>query len=404
MVRLSCRGVAWKVEPQEAEPLRRDLLEHIHELDHLPRATRIKDKRRRRVYRVELGGGRCAVVKVFRVRTRRDRLKDRLLGSKAQAEWTMSRRLLAMGLPASHAVAVGRPLDTSGEVRGYLVIEATGEAVGANLFLRKLGDPAQPAVRDEMLRLTRELARFVRRFHDAGVAHGDLHAGNILVREGAPSAGDRLLLIDLQAIRIGSPPGARRRARAIAQLWNTFGRGDAIRSSVRDAFLDAYLAAGEPLPRRFLSVAHLEGVCERLGARRLASRAKRCLKNTTRFAVEKLGDCRVHRRREYTADEILGLVEKRGGCCADDESSTAPGHGAAPLELRRFPARRGLGRLLGAFARSPAVREYAAAHRRRLETGAGPLPIAAVEWLRGPDAGRSVLVLEREDWQSDASP
>jgi tRNA A-37 threonylcarbamoyl transferase component Bud32 len=389
--------VAWQVEASEAETLRREVFERIHELDEAPDAEQIKDKRRRWVYRLTLSDGRPVVVKVFRVRSLRDRLKERLLGSKAEAEMTTSRRLRAMGLPASHAVAVGRPLDRRASVRGYLVIEAAPHVIGCNRYLRRMGDPASPADLERMLDFARRLARFVRRLHETGVRHGDLHAGNILVRQDAAGGEEPFLLIDVQNIRIGRPPGRRHRAESIAQLWNTFGSGEPLREPVRAAFLDAYLAAEPALAHAYLTRERIERRCRRREARRLASRTRRCLKNTTQFAVEKIGDWRVYHDRAYEARALVKLVEGK--------TAERPEPGQEPaddrdLAVRAFQPERGWRKLL-AFCRRPAgLRAYVAARRHRLEHRSGPRPVAAVVGRRGQARGWSFAILG-EDAETD---
>jgi hypothetical protein len=263
-----------------------------------------------------------------------------------------------------------------------------------------MGDPANGADLDRMLDFTRRLARFVRRLHEAGVRHGDLHAGNILVRQDADAGKEPFLLIDVQGIRIGRPPGRRHRADAIAQLWNTFGSGEPLREPVRAAFLESYLSAEPPLPEDYLARERVERRCRRRQARRLASRTRRCIKNTTQFAVEEVGGWRVYHDRAYEADELLSLVLAQQG------ERPEPGQehvGDQCLTVTAFPPQRGWRKLRGLFRRPRGLRAYVAARRRRLEHRSGPHPIAAVVGRRGPATGWSFAVLAEGSESLDES-
>jgi tRNA A-37 threonylcarbamoyl transferase component Bud32 len=373
-----CGGVRWVLAPEAASLPGQGVLEHIEELETLPGATRLKRTTVRSVYRVEGGHGPPLIVKVFRAPSWRRRFKERYLRSQAGREWAALRRLGAMGVAVSRAVALGRPADRRGEVQAYLIVEAAPDAAGANVHLK--------ALEREPKRLgafARRLGEFVRRLHDAGVRHDDLHSGNILVQPDAATGEERLLVIDLQRVRVGRRPGARHRAWEVARLLRTLRGGRASAAGIRAAFLEAYCGAEPRLREERLSPEAVERLMERQRARRLRSRARRCLRDSSGFAVETAGERRVYRSRAWPLAEVLRVVE--GG-----------GAGDSGLTVREFAAARGVGRVLGAFRRSAAVREYAALHRQRLATRSGPRPVAAVEYRGGRERGRSVLVAEAE--------
>ncbi|MFP4056896.1 MAG: lipopolysaccharide kinase InaA family protein [Candidatus Brocadiia bacterium] len=401
-IRHECQGVRWEILGDDAELRASRLLDYIHDLDRLPRAQRIKRTMVRSVYRVPLQPGRSLIVKVFRARSPWERFKERFLRSQAGAEWAASLRLRRMGLPASRAIALGRPAARRSDVQAYLIVDAAPNAVGANAYFRALEQRDPPRAVERQAAFLGELARFVRRLHDRGVRHRDLHAGNILVRGDAGPGEERFLLIDLQRLRVGRPPGHRYRAKALARLLSTFARGRAGWRPQRAAFVRAYAEAPPALASRRLRPEAVERRMERLQAARLRSRARRCLKDSSRFAVEVADGMRLYHRRDYSLAEIRQLVDRpRGSRPMDPElpavrTARLPGRPGTRLEVRDFPPPRGWRRLLGPRAPSRALRQYAAAHRHRLETRAGPRPVAAMEVLRGPARGRSTLVLERQ--------
>ena len=153
---------------------------------------------------------------------------DRLLGlGRPLSELRVSARLRAAGVP------VARPLLVAGRRRagpvwravvGTLHQEATRDG-GA--FLAALPDAAR------LLRAARATGATVRRLHEAGGRHRDLHVGNILLRE---RGGDTdALLVDFDRARVGEPPGPRARMAEIMRLY---------RSLLKRGLLETLGAAG----------------------------------------------------------------------------------------------------------------------------------------------------------------
>ena len=474
LIEVRSDDIAWTVEAARADALEQQVLAHLSDLDSLPNAARIKQSLQRIVHRVRLGDGTTVIVKTYLLRAFKDRLKRRLFGPKPRIEWAMSRRLLAMGVAASHALAVGCPLDQRGPVEGYLVVHAPADATSIADYQATLTGPAG------RLAFLRELAGFVRRLHDAGVSHLDLHAGNILVLSQAASAAERFLVIDLHRIRVGGPSSQRHRLAALGQLlqglrggergqktvdsgqWTvdsgqtTAGRGQ---GGVVGEFLEAYLAAGPAIRGCGLSERRLAAAMRAHGEERFRSRARRCLRHSTVYTVETHQNWLIYHRRDHPADGILSLWAARR---AAEQGSTLPqppggrpfgagtaslplprgegwGEGASAgaatrqstltrppvagdlsprerpgppngrptgcppegrvradtpgLELREYPPCGALRLVLRRLVLPPGVREYAAAHRRRLAAGSGPVAVAGAVCLRGPDRGRSFAVL-----------
>jgi len=103
--------------------------------------------------------------------------------------------------------------------------------------------------------------RAVRRFHDAGGSHADLHVKNLLVRE--TPHGCEAIVVDLDGAGFGEPPDPARRMRELARLYrSTLKRGVAHRVDFEgnralltayvgeDAALGAALARAWPRERR----------------------------------------------------------------------------------------------------------------------------------------------------------
>ena len=89
-------------------------------------------------------------------------------------------------------------------------------AVDALAFLRSAPDEAR------VLRAAAAFGAAVRRFHDAGGRHADLHLKNLLLRE--TRAGAEALVIDLDRGAAGAAPAPQRRARELGRLWRSLAK------------------------------------------------------------------------------------------------------------------------------------------------------------------------------------
>jgi 3-deoxy-D-manno-octulosonic acid kinase len=135
--------------------------------------------------------------------------RGRLAGlARPIAELHVTEALRARGAPVPRAVLVAgfRAAPLWQAVLGTLEIPDARDGV---VWLAS--GPPEP----ERIAVAEAAGRAVRRFHDAGGRHADLHVKNLLVREaGEP----RVLVIDLDKGRAGDPPPARRRMRELMRL------------------------------------------------------------------------------------------------------------------------------------------------------------------------------------------
>jgi len=390
--------VAWRVEREWLPPLRAQLLASIEALDAHPAARLIKRTIVRRVYWFGLGDGREAIVKVYHRRGARRRLKALAIGPTPLREWKTSRRLVAMGLPASRAVAVGVPRRGSTGVEGYLVVEAAAHALGLNEAIVALGLAEEWS--GQAAALVEKLARTVRRLHDHGVWHRDLHCGNILVRMDALGEECPFVLVDLHRMWVGRRPGPGHRLASIALLLRTCLLWRNERERLVSAFLEAYLAGASAREREALSAEAIVAEAARQRRSRIRSRARRCLRHSTRFAVETAEGWKVFHRRDYPLGALLGFLGdpavsaliERGVELGVELVRRGPD---GPLLEVRVYRENALAALLPLWLRRPpGVRRYASAHRRAVETGGGWRAVAALVGTKGRKRGISISVLE----------
>jgi 3-deoxy-D-manno-octulosonic acid kinase len=161
-------------------------------------------------------------------------LRDRYLSAtRSRRELVITERLRAAGAP------VPEPVFALALRRGRFWTHALATvyeegAVDALQFLASAPDEAR------VLRASAAIGAAVRRFHDAGGRHPDLHVKNLLLRE--TRAGAEAIVIDLDRAGAGSAPGVAARARELGRLWRSL-RKRGVAESVGERGVAACLAA-----------------------------------------------------------------------------------------------------------------------------------------------------------------
>jgi 3-deoxy-D-manno-octulosonic acid kinase len=169
-------------------------------------------------------------------------------GGRPFAELAVTARLLAAGAP------VPQPLLAiawrSGAVwRAALGTAFLDDAVDAATAL------AAPPPRRRLLLLLATAGRAVRRFHDVGGSHPDLHVGNLLVRERGGAA--EAWIVDLDGARAGALPGPDERMAQLMRLHRSLVKRGLLVAAGGERgslwFLHAYVAGDRALRRALLA-------------------------------------------------------------------------------------------------------------------------------------------------------
>jgi len=130
----------------------------------------VKESKWRRAAFVTLPSAQKVFLKIDKTKDWLETLKYLILPSKARKEWSVAYWLRGRELP------VPRPL-------GWIEKERLG-SVEESLYLSEvLGTGESPSEQLDTLQnesMVRQLADTVKRFHDAGLTHNDLHIGNFL--------------------------------------------------------------------------------------------------------------------------------------------------------------------------------------------------------------------------------
>ena len=249
-------------------------------------AEKLKENLMRTVWKVATPTHGWVLVKHYRYVRAFDRARYLILPDKARSECRNLARLGARGAPVP---------------RGYLW-ERWGrrEALFAGEYL----DGAEPWPAAPSEALVRKLAAAVRALHDARFSHGDLHLGNVLVRDGD------VYLIDFHG-GCFLPYIPRRVETALLGMLAA-----SLRGRGQDALVAPLLTAYRGREDAAL-LARVRAAAARQGIRRRASRRRRCLVNSTRYAVEGRGALRVYRARAVPWETVAALLgapaRERGG-------------------------------------------------------------------------------------------
>lgn len=202
-IKLTAGGVRWLVHADVRDALFGPDGLRLEEWLRSGQAEVVKHGPHRTVYRVGLPG-LDVHVKHYRLMDLRAWLRELVRPAKA---WMECRRALAVAecaIPTIEPLAIGQAGSTGKPGDSFLITRSLADTDAVSSFL-EVTFPTLPAAEQTHVRqeLANELGRFVARLHQCGIAHDDLHAGNLLLRR--EDGRLRLFLIDLHAARLGRP-------------------------------------------------------------------------------------------------------------------------------------------------------------------------------------------------------
>lgn len=237
--RVTAAGLRWRLRPGLRDRLLGPGGLRLNEWLRDGRARVVKHGPHCTVYRVGLPG-LDFYLKHYRLGNVRARLRALLRPAKARLEYRRALAVAARGVPAVRPIGLGERAAGPGE--SFLATRSLAGVQPLGELLEAVAHGPDPATARKRQRLARDLGTFLARLHAAGVAHRDLHVGNILVRA-EPSGRPRFYLVDLYDVRVGAPLSWRARRDNLT----VFNRWFALRTSRTDRlrFWRAYCRAQE---------------------------------------------------------------------------------------------------------------------------------------------------------------
>jgi len=220
-------------------------------------------------------------------------LKFLMLPSKGRKEWFIADQFKKRNLP------VPEPLGWMEKVHLGFVKESyyLSEAIGSGVSLIKdsviLGSPfALP-----------NLAKTLKKFHDAGLFHHDLHVGNFLWD------GKSFYLTDLHRAEIVRSLSLDQR------LWNFSQLFHSLRSvwgeDERLQFIGKYFEGKtDSFQKKEVYLQKVHSFMDFRKRRRWKSRTKRCLKESTEFSIEKEKGVHYYHRKNLPLDQLKKVIEE----------------------------------------------------------------------------------------------
>jgi len=369
-----------------------------------PDAHVVKSSMARTVAFVPLGDGPRMVVKHYKCRGVRDVAKSILVGSKARYEWHMAQHFLSAGIPTAQPVAFAERRRFGVAVESWLVTEEISDAV----TLRDWWESRQGASGPSSTRppvLIEQVADLLVRLNRGRIYHSDLHAGNVLVRsvESTPT----LCVLDLHAARVvPSKLAMSQILRNLAMLLGYSVRSR-IRSTDRLRILEAYCDSGlwrRNARKRLWSLLEARGAA--LNRRRLRSRARRCLLNSSQFCTDTAGGTRTYRRRDFPAEAVDAAIHAHETTCKPGSPSmvkidhktrvslvdVATDSGSMTVCVKEYNGRPLIYNLRNLFTWRPAARSWYAANALSVR-GIEVATHLAARLPRNPLSSRSSYVI-----------
>lgn len=255
-------------------------------------------------------------LKHYRTKSLTDLIKYTLLGSKAKREWMIGRKLLKLGVSSGEPVAYGEKRDKGFIKDSFLLIkEVSGsktlEEVLSNGISRK-----SMGFKEKRLLLER-LSLFMLKLHSKAIFHKDIHFGNILLISRNNTSNndstslfndvyDELGIIDLHSVRLKGHLSNRLRYKNLAFLlysMTTFcSRTDILQ------ILKGYIRGLSSRNKDKDVAIKINRLINRLKARHMLSRTKRCLKNSSSFIVRLRDNYKIYLRQAYNIERIKDAI------------------------------------------------------------------------------------------------
>ena|GEM_PF-5496232 len=289
--------LCWTVFTPAADAVA-DLESRWSTLESVPASGQIKRSQQRSVHQLSASPDRPSlVVKCQRISGFFHRLRALLLGSPGAIEAGTLRQLAARGVAVPEVLAVVEERQGPWIVASALVMERVTDSTLFSPWL-------EPFEGERRQRALEALGGFLRRLHRLGVTHGDLHGGNLLVREIASRS--TFFLLDVARTRLGSSLTKRRRFLDQVALAHALGgpdHPDDVQAMARGYAGDSSAADVSPA-----DLQKLVGIAGRRERRRRKGAIGRCWRTSSQFVAEFSGGLKINRRRNISPAAVEGAL------------------------------------------------------------------------------------------------
>lgn len=347
----------------------------------------IKESKWRAAFILSLSGGRKIFLKRDRSKGGLEYLKYLFLPSKGKKEFFIASQLEKKNLPLPKPLGWIEKVQRGLIRESYFLSEAIEEGIPFIEEHSRSKDPHSIGL----------LATTVRRFQEAGLFHQDLHTGNFLW------GGDSLLLIDLHRAKFKKSLSMDQRLWNLAHLFHSlregWGEGEQLQ------FLNQYFEGeAEDSKNREILYQKIYPLMKHLQKRQFQSRTKRCLMESTDFAIRReRGICYFY-RREFPIDRLKRLIDKHRTLLKEEPSSLikcSPEVNVSLLEddgericLKQFCYPQFWRKVKEYFRRPKGIKAWVAANGIRVRGLSTLKPLAYMERRKGLGLEESFFVME----------
>jgi tRNA A-37 threonylcarbamoyl transferase component Bud32 len=299
--------IVWTVLDEYSSFIPGELVEKIRDLNSSPECFVIRENNVRVSLFITLPENKEVIfVKRYKCRGFMDIIKYFFFTSKASSEWKNMNRFLEKGIPVAIPISKGEKRRFNCLLDSYIVTKALVNARPLHSFVKECLDVRKAS--DALLKrklLIKKLALLVQKIHGEGFFYRDLHAGNILVLENN-SDDPQLYPIDFHKVWCLKKVPIWMRIRDLAQLKNSLSasRTDQMR------FLHEY-AKGCPsfLSNFNINARRVERKADKLWRVHLKSRTKRCLIESSEFAVKRNRTQSLYYNKGYSEKFITDIIK-----------------------------------------------------------------------------------------------
>jgi len=212
----------WRLDtPQEADNLAIDKIDWLNPAN-IPGARLIKKNTQREVWFVTLNGYSC-YAKYYLRNGKFWQFKKFYRGPACIKEWNVARYALAHNVNCVRPLAYAISTNVDSAIDCLLITAGEARTLPLADYWEKIStEPEAEKFRHENI-LIDAIAELLARAHHCGLAHSDLHPGNLLVEYINPD-NPKVYLVDLHSIKIAQPVSDRDAIYNIAQLNQWFRR------------------------------------------------------------------------------------------------------------------------------------------------------------------------------------
>lgn len=391
------KNIQWLVKDSLSDVLK----EMLDSLDKNKNCEIIRDGENRKVLKYT-HNHRSFYIKQYSTKNGLKAIKSLFSLSKAQKEWNQSQLLFKKQLHTAELVALGEKRHFGMLKNCYIISKAIPNSTTVRDLLIEIEQSAEPYKQFKKNTLLNNLISYLKKMHDSGISHGELHAENILVNQNDITL---FYLIDLGRTKFKRKLSVSSRIQEIArlsyslipictneeiaELANNYA-SQVVRLKEKNSFIEKFFRKLYKIQRRIWY-----------------GRAYKSLKNNLVFKVTKHNRYTINVKNEWDINVLQAMihqhdlqVEKGGSNIIKTSSKTnitcipSPGKITQSVYIKEYRYPTFMKKLRHYLFGSPARKAWFAAHGLMALDFQTPKPVALLEERNFCRIKRSFIIME----------